>query len=1387
MAYTGSVDLISGIRPKNNGTFPLVDAKDVRITDTQRLSDWLSGGKISESMLPSYVDDVLEGYVDPQENPITTFYKKRTAVGSTYAYTNNYTPETGKIYVELVTGEAYRWGGSVYVKIATGDIHSIATGSTNGTIRVNKNGVETDIPVKGLKGLAYKDSLSKTDVGLGNVDNTSDLNKPISNATQNALDSIESRMDTSDLTQAKTALGNPIRIDDAVLAPLDKLTVKLEPKQDLHGYSKPWVGGAGKNLFDARWFAGAGGGSVEQVADGVRVYVNSEKSGNYPAAVSDEAYDFPAGTYTISCDVIQTTASSYGIQVGFRTRSRSSFVSPEMTSIGHNSRTYTLTEPCFVSICVRGGTSQTDAADYTVKNIIVVEGSTEIPYEPYENICPISGWDEIAVRRHSRNLIDFDKITKDRYVADTGTVNYSSGGLGVTDYIPVESGKTYQLMIVSAGSPVSSTRAISAFDSGNNFISPRLWAETVPADTAVDKIVDIEVPDNVAYLRINYYYNYDTVVFAEKAAVYRVSLSAAGGSVYGGQLTLNRDGSGTVTVDRGITDLGSLDWSYAETYSGKNVRWMSSIGLQAVVKRPAANTQKANAIFTAYENLPRDTVFNNVETNGVGTINSAGNVVIRDLSYSDSAEFKTAVTGQKVVYELATPQTFNLTAAQVKTLTGLNHISCDAGEMEIVYRADKYAAKSDFLATLPRLTASGNPITLTNGADGTPLKRLSIRIDPKQAGSGTPSPSNIRPISGWDGVDILRTGKNLLPPVAHYYTGSAIKTEVNSDGSVSYSGTPSSNDYFYDRIDVTLPAGSYVLSGGDGTTVIRLGRLDGSLIGQASTSPLSFTLSEKETIVIQYRVQNKASTAISGKLYPMIRKSTDSAGYEPYKGETYPIPFPPSIGTVYGANLVLEQDGSGTLTVDTVCYDIALLPLTQHATHKFIFYGDVAGTKAGIQDDKHFRSSAFETDHSRNFVFVNAPSLADNFIYRNNGANSVYIKSTMYQNGTIDDFKAAMNGQKVTLELATPVTYHLTAPMVRTLLGYNNLISDAGTMEIEYHADPQMYVDGSKVKIDNNATGTYTDTGVVWSANRTRKEANRKIPKVNPAFIGGIVGGLVEEEWRENKNYSVGTLVSVIDYAVDLDSGRISPDLSIVTIYRAKKDSYNVEPSEDPTAWLEAFTLSLADYRIYKSTHDGMNAEYISNKTPIRTLDWAGNETLAGRLTAEGNIKTNGYIVIGSTVLDETKLQKLLSLLTTFDETTLQKLLALIADQPTTADEALALLAVDPIQSDKYYEVGDLVSKGEIAISDPDSSSNLASDLTISIFRCIVAHSAESGEDPDLMNDKWEYVESFRGDNIPDKYTTYGSAQEEEPGVIEEPSTNNGDPDEEVPGIEAGT
>lgn len=49
--YNGSIDLISGLRPKNNGTFPLMQAHDIQVTETQRLDDMFSS---PESWLPVY-------------------------------------------------------------------------------------------------------------------------------------------------------------------------------------------------------------------------------------------------------------------------------------------------------------------------------------------------------------------------------------------------------------------------------------------------------------------------------------------------------------------------------------------------------------------------------------------------------------------------------------------------------------------------------------------------------------------------------------------------------------------------------------------------------------------------------------------------------------------------------------------------------------------------------------------------------------------------------------------------------------------------------------------------------------------------------------------------------------------------------------------------------------------------------------------------------------------------------------------------------------------------------------------------------------------------------------------------------------------------------------
>lgn len=80
-------------------------------------------GTIAAANLPSFVDDVLEGYYGSDG----VFYKNYDT--STKKYSDDYTGETGKIYVNLNDNKTYRWSGSAYVVISG----TIALGETSST------------------------------------------------------------------------------------------------------------------------------------------------------------------------------------------------------------------------------------------------------------------------------------------------------------------------------------------------------------------------------------------------------------------------------------------------------------------------------------------------------------------------------------------------------------------------------------------------------------------------------------------------------------------------------------------------------------------------------------------------------------------------------------------------------------------------------------------------------------------------------------------------------------------------------------------------------------------------------------------------------------------------------------------------------------------------------------------------------------------------------------------------------------------------------------------------------------------------------------------------------------------------------------------------------
>ena len=113
------------------------DAIDITISALRGADGGLAelddSGHVPADQLPSYVDDVIEGY----------YYNN--AFYTEVEHTNVITKETGKIYVDLSTNNSYRWGGSVFVLISSTDKADKVANATSGNFAaLDANGNLTD-------------------------------------------------------------------------------------------------------------------------------------------------------------------------------------------------------------------------------------------------------------------------------------------------------------------------------------------------------------------------------------------------------------------------------------------------------------------------------------------------------------------------------------------------------------------------------------------------------------------------------------------------------------------------------------------------------------------------------------------------------------------------------------------------------------------------------------------------------------------------------------------------------------------------------------------------------------------------------------------------------------------------------------------------------------------------------------------------------------------------------------------------------------------------------------------------------------------------------------------------------------------------------------------
>lgn len=190
-------------------------------------------------------------------------------------------------------------------------------------------------------------------------------------------------------------------------------------------------------------------------------------------------------------------------------------------------------------------------------------------------------------------------------------------------------------------------------------------------------------------------------------------------------------------------------------------------------------------------------------------------------------------------------------------------------------------------------TATGNPLTIEDAAPVNAVN-LSVDLEPIQAGSGTPSPDNIRPISGRSEVAIPRVGKNWVEDTlvgARLYNSGAI-------GADSYFSMQLVR--VIQGLQYTVTVDDDYLTGGFFTSKPAVGSVtyDGTIIDTTNK-----TFIAPITGWFGFR-------SLVGDTTTQCELGTTATTYEPYAGKTYTI----QIGqTVYGGQLDVTR---GKMVVD---------------------------------------------------------------------------------------------------------------------------------------------------------------------------------------------------------------------------------------------------------------------------------------------------------------------------------------------------------------------------------------------------------------------------------------------------------------------------------------
>lgn len=349
--------------------------------------------------------------------------------------------------------------------------------------------------------------------------------------------------------------------------------------------------------------------------------------------------------------------------------------------------------------------SFSDGADAPVKSIVVgiepVQSGTGDPSP--ENIRRISGWTGANITTcgknvlmntamaHTSNSVTYD-VNADGTITANGT---ATGGNGRCDIININN-PSKSLLDAFSGKKLSGCPEGGAY---NTYLIHLIIDGTL---ICRDTGSGVQIPDLSQYYGAGNLYidasvrtNYvaENLVFkpmiSEDASYgayepysgesIAVAFPDEAGTVYGGTLDAT---NGVLTVDKVALNLGNINW-YSLQVAGENL-----FQIRSSVFPESAEGEPSKAWCEAFKVMPYGVNVSYQTYNNVLWPHINGSVLVRCENYTDVDLFKEAMNGVYLIAPTKTPQTFQLTPTEVKSMFGINNIYADCGNISVEYRAD---------------------------------------------------------------------------------------------------------------------------------------------------------------------------------------------------------------------------------------------------------------------------------------------------------------------------------------------------------------------------------------------------------------------------------------------------------------------------------------------------------------------------------------------------------------------------------------------------------------------------------------------------------------------------------------------------------------------------